>query len=507
MGFLKPLFAAAETVSAADIAIAVAMLVLTVIVALTAVWLLSRFISKGKGRFLVAPLVCILAGGLVIRLVFSLTVTGFREDISRMAEVAGRMFGGTLTGYYAQGGTDIYPISFYVLGLFGGICRAAGLSVDSVFTAMCLKLPLILADVGTALILYLAARRFANDHVGLVLAGLYMFCPAFFVLSGIWGNPIVLLFVPLLLSLYMLVTKRSFAAIMLYSLCLLIHADAMYLYPAYLLYYGWQFIKAVRKAVRAKKSAGELWRDKALSAVFRLPLYFVLAFFAKYLVSMPFAVADFGGNPFAFVSGLFLKPLVEVSVYSQNGISIYNIFTRNGVMMGESFPIVVFVSCFAVLVAAIGCIVYLSKKNRAVLVLYAAFIPYTLVTYYFGFSLAGYMTLIVLLLLAFLLIKDRRILQVIMLTAFCFAMTAMTVLAGAGYLNSEAGLMTGDYPYLTEGFGLAVMIIGAVVSVAGHIYLTLVLLDISMSNNRRLLTGHPAIGYFAGVKRLFKDGE
>lgn len=59
-------------------------------------------------------------------------------------------------------------------------------------------------------------------------------------------------------------------------------------------------------------------------------------------------------------------------------------------------------------------------------------------------------------------------------------------------------------PGADKRFRFVTIIFCSVISVASHLYLTLVAFDITMSNNRKLLGGRNDIGYFEGIKQLFK---
>lgn len=496
-----------SAVEVPGVVVAVVLILVSVAVLLTAVWLFSRFMTVEKGRTPLVILFAVLVAGLIIRFVPAFTVTGFRDDINRYSAIASMFKNGNFNYY----GTDAYgqvnPLSFYIIGIFGAIPNAMGLSTDSLLAAFFIKLPFIFADIATAFILYRIAYRYSNQYVGLVAAGLYAVCPVFFVASGFWGSAITLMLPLLLLSLYLLVQKKHLFAILCYALALLTVPDAAYFYPAYLIYYGYQIFRSIRLNLKEKKSFAEAFNDPELGLCYRIPIYFIGAFLLKYLISMPFALASASGNPFKLIGQVFIKPLTAQEYFSENGISIYNIFNRNGATLG-SFPITVFVILFGVLITAIGCVAYFSKKNRAVIVLYAAFVPYTLCSYCFGFSTMSYLPAVVLMLMAFLLIKDRRLLQIMLVTAFCFVTAGLTVMAGASYLNATEAVLTGPAVYLMDkGFALAAMIITSILSIAGHFYALLIFLDISMSNNRKLLTGYPEIGYFKGIGRLFKESR
>ncbi|MFR5062136.1 MAG: hypothetical protein ACLTEK_03890 [Christensenellales bacterium] len=493
----------------ADVTFTVVTILLTVAVLLTAVWLLAKFINAHKGANVVKFVVITVAAGVVIRVLSSLFIGGYRYEFTVYNRMIDHFMTNGFSDYYFKFGAEVYPFSYYIFALFGGLGRIFGLESGSAYLSVMIKIPFIIADAASSIILYRAAKRYVNAETGAVLAGVYSLCPVFFTASGIWGSSVALLMPFILGSFYLLISKKHLAAILVYSLAMLVVKDATYLYPLYLIYYGFIFVRSIVRNVREKKAFKESVRDGELSLAYKLPVYFTASFLLKYVVSLPLIIKDYGANPFTFIYNLFLAPLASLEYFSYNGLSIFNIFGKNAETVNVTFPSVIFTVCFGILIAAIICVVYFSKKNRAVLPLLAAYVLYTLATYFLDSDAMSVIPVLALLLLSFVYIKDRRILQVFCLTAFAGVTAALAAMVNGGFMNmlgAESFVLpsyTGS-PALTSGFGLVTIIFCSVISVASHLYLTLVAFDITMSNNRKLLGGRSDIGYFEGIKQLFK---
>jgi hypothetical protein len=96
-------------------------------------------------------------------------------------------------------------------------------------------------------------------------------------------------------------------------------------------------------------------------------------------------------------------------------------------------------------------------------------------------------------LLSFILIKDRRILQVFSFLSLTVLVNSVSVLISAGYLNNASEYLFDSSFYtgtslLNVGAGMAVSIVCSVVTVLTHLYSTLILLDLAMSSRRKLLS-------------------
>ncbi len=105
-----------------------------------------------------------------------------------------------LLGVYANGHyTDHPPLFMYGLAVVGGIARALSWETSTHFTAL-IKLPMLISDVLTALILLRVLRREGTPLRALGLASLYWLNPALIFISAKWGQTDSLLCLLLVLA-------------------------------------------------------------------------------------------------------------------------------------------------------------------------------------------------------------------------------------------------------------------------------------------------------------------
>lgn len=494
----------------ADCALIIVMFLLTLVTLATAVWLLAKFINEEKGRNTVKYAAIVVAAGVAIRLLCAVFVGGDRNDFIDYNTAIDYFVNNGVFYYYYKVGVKIYPLSFYMLALFGGLGHAFGLASGSAWLTLLVKIPYIAADAFTAVILYRMGKRHVNSEVGTVLAAVYSLCPVFFAMSGMYGSPLALALPFVLLSFSSLIEKKHLTAIILYALSMLCAKETIYLYPIYLVYYGFLFVRAIVLYAKYRKNIGDNGADKPADSdlIYNLPLYAVGAFVLQYVVSLPLIVKDYNANPFKFIYRAFLKPLVTPEYFSYNGLSIYNIFGKNAEAINVTFPSVAFTVCFGVLIFAIVAVVYFSKKNRAVLPLLGAYVLFTIASYFPDSTPVSIIPVLALLLASFVYTKDRRLLQIFSATSLALVPNLLTAMAYGGYFNMLAlGEFTSSsytgVSTLTSGAGLVISIICSIISVAAHLYFTFAAFDITMSNNRKLLTGKNDIGYFKGIARLF----
>jgi dolichyl-phosphate-mannose-protein mannosyltransferase len=91
-------------------------------------------------------------------------------------------------GYFA----DYPPFYMYVLGLLGAIARLLDWGTSTHFTAL-VKLPALLCDAASSLLLLRELRRELGERRGWTLASLYWFNPALIFTGALWGQTEALL--------------------------------------------------------------------------------------------------------------------------------------------------------------------------------------------------------------------------------------------------------------------------------------------------------------------------
>lgn len=462
-----------------------------------------------------ALLLVFLAIGLILRLIFVFAVKGNRTSYRTFTDlfeyVSANGFG---KKYLSESSLAVYPVTYYVYALMGGLYKLFGLTPDSLLTALLVKLPLIVADLVTAFLLYKMARKYLNGAAATVIAAFVCICPLFVFASGVWGTVYSLAAMFAVLMLYFVVEKNFVATVGCYAAALLCHKSMLYLFPAVAVFVIYNLVKASIATHKAKdRSFAAVLRDKELRPVFTVPVSVVGFAILSYLVSLPLMLHAYGAGYFTFLYRLYIKPLAAFTLFGHNSLGIFNLFLRNGKELNARFPSVVFSVLFALIITGIVLLVYLSKKNRANLVFLCGYILFTLATYFVGFDEFSLLAAIFVFLFSFLLIRDKRILSVAGVLLLLVVVNASAVMASAGYYNNAIAYeFTEEAEYagseILRGGLSAVTIVCSVLAVLTHLYATVVLLDISMSNKRKLLPyvenatfGKAMQAYFTGKNK------
>src|SRR5437588_9450188 len=132
-----------------------------------------------------ALLLAVLGAGLLLRLWLAYVVfpgQGFASDIRLFAGWARSLAATGPGAFYASDPTANYPPAYvYVLWLLGRVAPGDALGP-------LLKLPAILADVGIAALLARLGGRWLGWRAGVAAAALYLFIPATWYDSALWGQ-------------------------------------------------------------------------------------------------------------------------------------------------------------------------------------------------------------------------------------------------------------------------------------------------------------------------------
>lgn len=137
-------------------------------------------IDSGSEKFW---LIALLALGLFLRIYCSTLMEG-HSDIMLFKNWAAAA-ANNLLEVYSHSNIDYPPLYLYILALIGKI---AGLPAISPYYTLLLKLPAILADIATSLLIFKLGRKYLAPELSLLLSAFYLFNPAIFINSAFWGQ-------------------------------------------------------------------------------------------------------------------------------------------------------------------------------------------------------------------------------------------------------------------------------------------------------------------------------
>jgi predicted membrane-bound dolichyl-phosphate-mannose-protein mannosyltransferase len=188
-------------------------------------------------------LLAIILGGLLLRVFIAalwVPSSGYGVDIGDFTAWAQQMASLGPGGFYRAGFFSDYPPGYmYVLWALGGIGHALQPMVGLDVTSGLVKIPPILADAGTAWLLFLFARRFLGRRVGdelsaqigLAAAAVYLFNPGVTFDSSVWGQVDSVGTFAIIGTLYLLARGWTEAASVGAVVCLLLKYQFAFMIP------------------------------------------------------------------------------------------------------------------------------------------------------------------------------------------------------------------------------------------------------------------------------------
>ena len=202
------------------------------------VYLCTRADTESWDKTLIVRLLPVLLGvGFIFRLITAVSAAGYETDINTFKAWAAMVYETPWKQVYDTAGFLDYPPGYlYVLWAMEALRRLFGLAFDSAGATLLIKLPSILADLACAFLLYRLAKRKLGENRAFLGAALYLFCPAVWVNSAVWGQAdgfcILLLFASLLLML----DSHYLPAALLYGVSILCKPQMLAFIPLYVAY-------------------------------------------------------------------------------------------------------------------------------------------------------------------------------------------------------------------------------------------------------------------------------
>lgn len=302
----------------------------------------------------------ILGGALILRMMLSAAVQGYSIDIGCFTAWGDMAFSQGIPHLYAYAAQnniflDYPPGYMFVLYIIGMLRQVFSLDASDRLFWVLLKLPATLFDLGTAYLLWRIAEKRGKETLGLLIAAVYAWHPAFLVTTALWGQVDGVFIFFLLFALCALADKRRILSTVFYAVALLVKPQALLFFPVYLWYIAEMFLK---------KEAGALRTTLQCTGV-------GLAVFAAGV--LPFSA---GQSP-DWIFKLYFGTLSSYRYATLNMFNIYALFGGNFVALEEHFSGIPYAIWGVVMMAATvlaGAVVY---RKRGILTT-AAFYNITL---------------------------------------------------------------------------------------------------------------------------------
>ena len=344
----------------------------------------------------------IMAAALLVRLwaAFGLNHWAHPVDISTFGAWANMLANNGFSAFY---GTDVFtdypPGYMYILALVGNIAQWLGLEFGSPAHGALIKLPAMLFDIATIWFIYKIAVNF-NKHrnFAAIAALLYAFNPAVLLNSAVWGQVDSIHTFLLILSIYLIGQRKMLPSVLLFAVSIVVKPQSFMFAPIYI----FMFFKYI-----IGENLPEFNPEIYLRRAGRLALYGLACFALIALLILPFV--DFAALPHIPVLAQYIDTFTTYPFVAHNAYNFWAMLGLNIAPLTTGINTLSFISL--ALISILVIFFFLPKKNDtggiflmgAILVI-GTFLLSVRMHERYNFPA------IALLLLAYVTIRDRRLL-------------------------------------------------------------------------------------------------
>lgn len=355
----------------------------------------GRLPALASERGEVPVLIAMLAVAFIARLVMAAMIPGYPNDIACWQGWGNRMNTLGPWGFYASGEFCDYPPAYmYVLALLDGLRALTGASGG--MAQLIVKLPAMLCDMAGALLIYKWMKREGgNGGMALWLAAFYAFNPATICDSAAWGQIDSVFTLMIVGAVYLCVRGSWQWGLPLYIVSALVKPQTLMLGPIAL-------VVLLTEIFRAKGGERGIMLKK-------VGIGLAISVGAAALIVVPF----WGGQNWDWLIGKYTETLSSYSYATVNAMNMYALFGLNWQLadsMVMGMPAKVWGYIFMAVAIAYSAFVYIKAKDRRAMPLACAVLVMVLFTFSTKMHERYAFPAIMLLLLGYVLMKDKRLL-------------------------------------------------------------------------------------------------
>lgn len=214
--------------------------------------------SKIWPAFLLAAVLAI-----VLRIIVALTFEGYATDIGCFKSWSVAVYENGMANFYTSGMFADYPPGYmYVLYLLGFLREWLAIDAGSSLFTLIIKLPSIIAEVITAVIIYRLAVKQTNRIFALLCGVFLLFNPAMFFNSSAWGQIDAVFILFIVLTVLYLKKENYILGALFFAISLLLKPQAIMFAPVV----GLAYIFALLKKGGLKKALVGILGGAAIAA-------------------------------------------------------------------------------------------------------------------------------------------------------------------------------------------------------------------------------------------------
>lgn len=279
----------------------------------------SKQAENRKGLFL------LLMAGLVIRYVGALVYSGYENDMYCFKGWADLMFKDGPSGFYTSDMfTDYPPVYMYVLWLIGAIKNFIPLTETGL--NLLIKTPAIICDLLIGLLLFNVANRKIGSKSAYIASALWLFNPAVFINSALWGQVDSVFTFLVFLTIMLITEKKTVSSFFIFAVSVMLKPQTLFYTPILLL-------AVAEEAIYPAFKPKELLRYIGFGI---LAILFALA------ICAPFGI-----------SNVLKQYIGTLSSYQYASVNAYNLWSALGLNWAKLTPMMSFIGTASIVAVVI----------------------------------------------------------------------------------------------------------------------------------------------------------
>lgn len=177
-------------------------------------------------------LVAFLFLAFIVRVVAAMLYRGHEADMNCFAGWADMVFENGFHDFYISDSFTDYPPGYmYILYVIGAVKKVLNLAFDSKLFILLLKLPSIIAELGTGYLVYIIGCKRFKETGAAFLSALYLFCPIIIFDGSVWGQTDSVFVFFLVLMLYLMTEKKLIPSYFVFAAAILIKPQSLIITP------------------------------------------------------------------------------------------------------------------------------------------------------------------------------------------------------------------------------------------------------------------------------------
>ncbi|MBS7298393.1 MAG: glycosyltransferase family 39 protein [Eubacteriales bacterium] len=289
----------------------------------------SKPTEKRKGLYI------LLATGIVVRYIGATIYPGYISDMNCFKGWSDMMYKLGPGGFYtSEKFTDYPPVYMYVLWLIGAIRNLIPMSAMA--TNLIIKTPAIICDVVISALLFRLANRKIGEKAGYFAAVLWLFNPAVFINSSLWGQVDSVFMLLVLLTLMLVMEKRLVPSFFIFAVSVMLKLQALFYTPILLL-------AIVEETIYPQFKPKELLRYIGFGV---LAILFALA------ICVPFGL-----------SNVIEQCIGTLSSYQYGSVNAYNMWSALGFNWAKLSPAMSFIGTALIVAVVIAAVVFFFRME------------------------------------------------------------------------------------------------------------------------------------------------